>query len=860
MEYNLNKLLDFKSLESNGYTIKHDSDWLYAQRSFIPAQGWKIHLSSTVEAFGDMLNNVVPIIIKFECAFKIPVKEHSLLSLIMGGAGYLASGKLITVYPTRQDNDSLKRISESLASVCRFETFPKILTDLQYENSNVFLRYGAMREAPELDFLGEPRYMLTDSDGHYQSDVRKPGAYKPSWALLPDFLKHSAELPSSEKNIKLSDIGISNPSVLKRHAKGFIYRVKYRQMPAILKQGRKDALLDNHGRSAADRLVNEYHFLSKVQGFCNCPDIYDFFETDDSVYLLESEMKGKTLQQFFDNGKDFSPKEIRTVFMQLTMQIKELHQQGVIFRDLSEGNFIISPDLKVSLIDFEAMSKVNEPSPFGALTPGYVAVDRVHRNGRRVSPEADIYAIGALLFKACTGFTPAFNEATSIDSLPIFFNKLKRIALNSCVNQEKNILANIGIKIMQGILSINQVIEMLNHYRKCAIERKLTASVSNDPIQPLVENLLRRTVCQIHEENLYKTLADNYYPVSLEHGFLGILLNNLLYKKQTGSYVEERKYQKIILNIPKYFPQSVATPHNLMNGDILLVPLIEEFTKNFGVSELVGYEEDLLTSLDSQLVNKQDCFYTGLFYGLAGIGDILIKTMDNSMTIAVHKKKSEIIHKIFNILRSRAYEVDRGLQIDYAEAKGFPQYENVNDLAYGMAGVGLFINEYSMRFPNKTSEAFLQGIVEEINKEAIDTVQDTLIFRQYNRSEESPVGLANGIEGAGFFLFEYLRKHNDSSVFRIAKNIRSQEMLRENFSDASLLSGVAGDLAFLCKAAQTLTDVTRLRSLLLDLLSERSGKLFWTDNAHYYDSSTLFTEGASGILYSLILSMRFDRP
>ena len=59
-------------------------------------------------------------------------------------ADRLESGKFITIYPS-SEHIFIQLLKDLKTIVCKYDDGPYILTDKQWQNSNVFFRYGALK-------------------------------------------------------------------------------------------------------------------------------------------------------------------------------------------------------------------------------------------------------------------------------------------------------------------------------------------------------------------------------------------------------------------------------------------------------------------------------------------------------------------------------------------------------------------------------------------------------------------------------------------------------------------------------------------------------------------------------------------
>jgi len=202
-------------------------------------------------------------------------------------------------------------------------------------------------------------------------------------------------------------------SVLGRGGMGVVYRATDRASGEVVAV---KVLLERHA-SAAERFLREAAVLSGLDH----PGIVRYgahgVTEAGEPYLAMEWLDGENLAGRFGRGI-LTVDETLTLATQVSEALAAAHARGVVHRDLKPSNlFLVDRDVgQVKVLDF-GIAQLGGATPMtktGALigTPGYMAPEQA-RNGSSLTPAADIFALGCVLFEALAG-KPAFEGQNAL--------------------------------------------------------------------------------------------------------------------------------------------------------------------------------------------------------------------------------------------------------------------------------------------------------------------------------------------------------------------------------------------------------------------------------------------------------------
>jgi serine/threonine protein kinase len=197
---------------------------------------------------------------------------------------------------------------------------------------------------------------------------------------------------------------------------GVVYQVEH------LHLGKKAAMKVLTPAGAAQpemvrRFRNEAQAVSKLD-HPNIVQTFDFGQCDGALYLVMEYINGEDLSALIRREGPWSFARAARLFVQVCAGLVEAHEAGIVHRDLKPENLMVVKRRDgaehVKILDF-GLAKLRERatdsdrssvSSGGQVigTPYYMAPEQVR--GDPLDARADLYSVGATLYRVLTGVTP----------------------------------------------------------------------------------------------------------------------------------------------------------------------------------------------------------------------------------------------------------------------------------------------------------------------------------------------------------------------------------------------------------------------------------------------------------------------
>jgi serine/threonine protein kinase/Tfp pilus assembly protein PilF len=219
-----------------------------------------------------------------------------------------------------------------------------------------------------------------------------------------------------EVDVRDADWRIGNYQILEeigRGGMGVIYRARQRHSRRIVALKR----ILSYQAESQETLVRFRREAEAVASLDhpNILPIYEVSESDDGLPFFS--MKFAAGGSLLDAARSLrnDPRRIIALMAKVTRAVQYAHLQGILHRDLKPGNILLDGRGEPLVSDFGLAKWLDTSSDltrtltiFG--TPGYIAPEQAQGPAKNLTPAADIYSVGAVLFDLFTGRPPFLGE------------------------------------------------------------------------------------------------------------------------------------------------------------------------------------------------------------------------------------------------------------------------------------------------------------------------------------------------------------------------------------------------------------------------------------------------------------------
>ncbi|GAB3144025.1 protein kinase [Amycolatopsis stemonae] len=201
-------------------------------------------------------------------------------------------------------------------------------------------------------------------------------------------------------------------------AMGVVWRARDERLDrvvAVKQLGYEPAIGQAAGAEAAQRAQREARLTARLR-HPHAITVHDVVEEDGEPYLVMEYLPSRSLADLLLDRESLPADEVARIGVQVASALAAAHAEGIVHRDVTPANVLIGDSGIAKIADFGISRATGEGTVTGggfiAGTPAYLSPEVA--SGRDAGFPADVFSLGATLYRALEGVPPFGNDDNAI--------------------------------------------------------------------------------------------------------------------------------------------------------------------------------------------------------------------------------------------------------------------------------------------------------------------------------------------------------------------------------------------------------------------------------------------------------------
>lgn len=154
--------------------------------------------------------------------------------------------------------------------------------------------------------------------------------------------------------------------------------------------------------------LREARKMAKIGDIPEVIRVLDCFQENDTAYIVMDYVSGKTLMSVLLEQDAMTWTQAKEIFVPAMQAMEQVHQAGLVHRDISPDNLMLTPDGRVRILDLGAAKDLainGGVSSALVVKGGFSPLEQYAQQGGS-GPWTDVYAMAATMYHSLTGVIP----------------------------------------------------------------------------------------------------------------------------------------------------------------------------------------------------------------------------------------------------------------------------------------------------------------------------------------------------------------------------------------------------------------------------------------------------------------------
>lgn len=209
------------------------------------------------------------------------------------------------------------------------------------------------------------------------------------------------------------------------------------------------------------RYLDEGKRLSKLNQIESIVSIRDFFYANRTAYIIMEYIEGVSLKTYIEKNGPMAGSVVMDMMSPVLDALEKVHENGIIHRDISPDNIMVTKENKLVLVDFGSARQVdvmNDRSLTVMVKRGYSSPEQYRSRGEQ-GAWSDVYAICATMYFMLAGKAPDEAIDRILDDETMSLLDMKEVLLPRKIKQA--IMKGISLRYNERYQTVSELKEAL---------------------------------------------------------------------------------------------------------------------------------------------------------------------------------------------------------------------------------------------------------------------------------------------------------------------------------------------------------------------------------------------------------------